>query len=204
MTTRTVEVRVGGEIFRLATTDVETGDYHWNLLWPSAVGLCEHLLEAGPGDLLGRRALELGTGVGLVGLVAACLGAHLTLNDVDDEALALASANLLSHAPGVRVELAPFDWREPPALAPFERILGSDLAYEDWQVEPLAGCLDALLAPDGIVLLADPIRATFNDLLDVLRLRGFEHRQDLRDVEVGGRRHTIGVYTIRRAHRHPR
>jgi len=56
-----------------------TGD----LVWPTATIFCRYLCERAVAlNLGGRRVLDLGAGTGLVGLVAAALGAEATFTDV--------------------------------------------------------------------------------------------------------------------------
>src|SRR5438874_13269890 len=62
------------------------------LLWESAVGLAR-LLAARPELVSGKRALELGAGAGLPGLVARSLGAEVWQTDHQPDALALARYN---------------------------------------------------------------------------------------------------------------
>jgi predicted nicotinamide N-methyase len=195
-----IEIPVAAETFRMATLDRDTGDLYWHALWPAAVGLAEHLLQQ-PDLVRGRRVLELGCGVGLVGLAAARCGARLTLSDIDPEALALADENLAANGAS-GVDAVVIDWTNPPPLPRFDVILGSDLVYETWLSRPLANTVHALLARGGTALIADAIRSPFNGFLDHMRSRGFVFRQDLVDPRVLGRPHRIGLYTLwRRAPR---
>ena len=43
--------------------------------------LATHLINRGPGALRGKRVLELGSGTGLAGMVAAMLGATVCITD---------------------------------------------------------------------------------------------------------------------------
>src|SRR5436190_9304487 len=93
---------------------------YWACLWPAAKALAEEVL-VGPG-LAGRRALDLGCGLGLVGLAALERGAHVTFLDWEPAAVLLAreSAYAAGHS-GVSTVVA--DWRSPPPLAPFDVVL---------------------------------------------------------------------------------
>lgn len=89
--------------------DVDTtGD----LVWPTAIVFCHYLCDH-PQLLAGRRVLDLGAGTGLVGLVAAAMGASVTLTDVP-RVLPLLTQNVAGATAGC--------WRSPsahttPALA---------------------------------------------------------------------------------------
>ncbi|XP_042605159.1 protein N-lysine methyltransferase METTL21A isoform X2 [Cyprinus carpio] len=69
----------------------------WNRLgvaavvWDAAVVLCM-FLEMGTVDLKGKRVIELGAGTGLVGIVAALLGASVRITD-REAALEFLTAN---------------------------------------------------------------------------------------------------------------
>jgi|CXWL01.1.fsa_nt_gi SAM-dependent methyltransferase len=123
-------------------------------LWPAALMLAEYIARdyAGP-----HRALEIGCGLGLVSLVAARLGWSVVAGDHEPTALVFARHNaLLNDIPDIRfVEL---DWNVPPNANRFARILGADVLYQLNNHAPILNCLDRLLEPDGVALIADPNR----------------------------------------------
>jgi predicted RNA methylase len=90
-------------------------------VWSCAVLLASELiLQADSMRLKGANVVELGCGCGLVGLVAALLGAHVLLTDRDEECLALASASAEANAEGIgaaegSVKTALLDWDYPQA-----------------------------------------------------------------------------------------
>ena len=61
---------------------------YWAELWPAAVAMAHYMTERLP--LAGRRDLELGCGLGLVGIVAALKGARVLSTDYEAAALAFA------------------------------------------------------------------------------------------------------------------
>ena len=78
---------------------------YWAELWPASRGLAQYIWEQI--DFNGDRVLELGAGLGLPGLVAACKGARVTISDYQPEALKIASRNALRNGiEGVAFELA--------------------------------------------------------------------------------------------------
>jgi predicted nicotinamide N-methyase len=55
---------------------------YWMRVWPAGLGLASHLIERfGTQGLRGREVLDLGCGVGLLGIVCARLGARVTFLD---------------------------------------------------------------------------------------------------------------------------
>ena len=81
-------------------------------------------------------ALELGCGLGLVGLVAAGLGWRVVVSDYDEDALAFALEN--ARRAGVVVETRVVDWRRSYPELRVGRILGADVLYEARNLEPVA------------------------------------------------------------------
>ncbi|XP_009294376.1 protein N-lysine methyltransferase METTL21A isoform X2 [Danio rerio] len=67
------------------------------VVWDAAVVLCM-FLEMGKVDLKGKRVIELGAGTGLVGIVAALLGANVTITD-REPALEFLTANVHENIP---------------------------------------------------------------------------------------------------------
>lgn len=106
-------------------------------MWDAAGALCCYL-EQHEEQCQGRRVLELGAGCGLVGILAASIGAQVTLSDVL-KVLPILRANvhlntLPADAQGsLRVQELEWgvDVREAFPRGQFDVILGSDLTYSD-------------------------------------------------------------------------
>ena len=128
---------------------------YWATVWPAALSLADAVLR-GPG-LAGQRVLDLGCGLGLVGLAALSRGAHVTLLDWEAEAVSLALSSAWANGYGA-VEALPCDWRAPPPLAPFDLILAADVLYEERNAPAVAAFLAAHLAPGAQAWIADPDR----------------------------------------------
>lgn len=124
-------------------------------LWPAGVALARHLLD-GP-SLEGRRALDLGCGIGVVGLAALFRGAEVVFFDWEPRALAIV-AHAAARQGLVPAALVPGDWRDPPALGRFDRILAADVLYEARNLPAVAAFLARHLAPGAEAWLADPGR----------------------------------------------
>lgn len=158
---------------------------YWAVLWESAIGLSEWLTEH-PEWVAGKRVLELGTGLGLCGIVAAKLGASVVQTDYDVRALELAVGNArLNHVP------PPFqfqaDWRDWRHEERYEVILGSDLFYDRQLHTPLLHVLQSALLPDGVLLLADPWRDAGWEFGDLLLRSGWQVDLQSKRVEWEGR-----------------
>lgn len=138
----------------------ERDDYmpYWAHLWPAAVRMAD---AVGRFEWIGGgRVLELGCGLGLVGIAAAVAGAsrgvHVTMSDYDADAVRVALLN--AERNGVEnVSGLELDWRDPPDLR-FDEIVGCDLLYEERDHLPILDAIDRLLEPGGCCWLADPGR----------------------------------------------
>src|SRR5205085_1421655 len=90
----------------------DAGAPYWAEVWPAAVPLAGWLLESGAVSP-GERVLELGCGLGLVGLALAKAGARVTLTDGSPAALELVRAELPLNAPFPHQPIvARLDWKE--------------------------------------------------------------------------------------------
>ena len=77
-------------------------------------------------------------------------------------------------------------------------VIGSDLMYEERLVNPLVGLLRAVLAPDGVCLIADPDRLAARVFRWKLEEAGYNVTASLiRAGEPGGDRTKGTLYRIR-------
>ncbi|HVV82193.1 MAG TPA: methyltransferase domain-containing protein [Kofleriaceae bacterium] len=160
---RTLEHRVAGLV--LAAPDVEVGRRSvFAHLWPAGQRLAEQLAGPLAAGLAGRRAIELGCGLGAPGLAAARAGADVLLTDVEPEALELARAN--AQANGLEVAVRRLRWGEVPREleGAFDVVLAADVAYDPRERGPLLATIEALLAAGGVAWLADPERTSRREL----------------------------------------
>lgn len=156
---------------------------YWAALWPVATALAEYIL-VNPWPLR-TRAIELGCGLGLPGIAALLAGCEVTFTDYDETALQFAarSAQLNGYTQGFRT-LA-FDWREPLAEN-FDLIIASDLIYEQRHIGPLVRLFSAMLAPHGVVLVADQNRAHAALFTQELAAASFNYKTTAVNVAEGG------------------
>ena len=129
-------------------------------LWPASLMLAEHLYRNESGQ--GRRAIELGCGVGLVSIAAVRRGWRILATDCDPIPLQFAEFNAAANA----VEIEAFqllDWHHPPTGARFSRVLAADVLYQRCDHDPVLHCIDQLLEHEGMAILADPNRGVADD-----------------------------------------
>lgn len=126
---------------------------YWAELWPAATALAGALP-----DVLGRRVVELGCGLGLPSLVAAARGAQVTATDWADDAIALLHDNAARNGLTLIAEVR--DWRDPWHER-FDLALAADVLYEERNVAPLLARLRELAPVAYVGLAGRPYEAEF-------------------------------------------
>jgi predicted nicotinamide N-methyase len=150
-------------------------DVYWARLWPTALTMGAWVAQTGwPA---GTHLLELGCGIGLVGLAALAAGCRVTFSDQVPIAVELARFNARQNGFPESGGLV-FDWRHPPRR-PFDGIVGSDILYDRSSHAALVDVLEATLRPDGIAWIGDPGRYHVAAFVDLAWDRGFD--VELRD-----------------------
>lgn len=150
---------------------------YWALVWPSGLALAETLL-ANPSAIQGKRALELGCGLGTTAIAALDCGAQLTVADCFAETLLFCRYNALRNT-GRRLRTLLLNWRTPAgreacvANAPYDALLAADILYEQEDLEPLLDLAPQLLAPGGKFWLAEPGRRVSRAFVEVAVARGW-------------------------------
>jgi predicted nicotinamide N-methyase len=123
----------------------------WAKIWPTSM-LLSHILTTWKAQDL--NVLELGAGIGVCGMVAACMGAQVTLTDCHPDAMLFARINVLKNGLEDRIQLADVDFTTDCMSQRFERIIGSEILYRESTYSPLVQFLNNHLAPEGEILLA--------------------------------------------------
>src|SRR5580658_1257007 len=107
---------------------------YWADLWPASRMLAKAILHE-PWTP-GTKALEVGCGLGLPGIVALTMGVKVTFTDYDATALRFAADNARLNGQ-TDFTIRQLDWRSPPDDLQAAVILASDLVYELRNVAPL-------------------------------------------------------------------
>ena len=172
---------------------------YWAELWPAARMLAKVVL-AEPWETYPepRQVLEVACGLGLAGIAALCRGLRVTFTDIDALAVEYAAAN--ARLNGFRdFTTGLIDIRSPPPGLRAGILLGSDLLYEPRLIEPVVEFLDAVLAPDGVALIADPDRVSAKPFRHLLQEAGLHADVTFaRAGSPGGDRVKGSVYRITR------
>ena len=146
-------------------TFVDQGDiFHdfplWAKIWEASIILSDYL-AAMPVDPE-KRFLEIGCGMGVVGIVAAAFGHRVTMTEYNPDALNFARANAhtnLSPENG-NFEIAELDWSTPRLAGLFDTIVGSEVIYKKTDYQSILDLIKTYLRPSGEIVLAEGVRKT--------------------------------------------
>ncbi len=169
---------------------------YWADVWPSSIILAGKLMEL---DGHGKTALELGCGVGLSTLAATSAGFDVLSTDYYEDALDVTRANVFRNL-GTIARTRLVDWRHLPTdLGKFDLIFASDVLYEKEYAELLPVLLRGLLAPRGMVLIADPGRVAAPVFVESCAAHGLIIRaKETRPFEAAEIKQRIDLYEIAR------
>lgn len=192
-----------------AETDPEQHLPYWAEVWPSGIALAD-AIGTRPELVRGQRVLELGSGLGVTAIAALRAGASLTVADYAPESLLLCRANALRNA-GREPATVSVNWRRPsPDLFPlaadgYSVVLAADVLYEGRDVEPLLPLVARLVAPGGLLWLAEPGRRPAARFLEAATAAGWRDEAERHDgpwpdpQDVGV---VVGVHRLRRVDEH--
>jgi len=138
----------------------------WTKVWEASLVLANRLAALPPRSDL--RWLELGAGLGVVGVVAAAFQHDITITEYDSHALDFIHANArLNNAKpsGIRR----LDWLQPDLDTRFDRIIGSELIYNEAHFPTLRDLFRSLLEPGGEILLAGEVRQTNTAFMNLMQ-----------------------------------
>jgi predicted nicotinamide N-methyase len=164
---------------------------YWADLWPSSIALARYLWEAV--DLRGVEVLELGCGLGLVGMVACRKGGVVTLTDYEADALTFTRYNLYRNC-CLQAIVRHLDWHAPRLRQTYALIVGSDVLYERTNFQAVLHLLHLALGREGSFILAEPNRPVARDFFRLLRDHGFQYERATASTEVKGERVDVSIY----------
>jgi predicted nicotinamide N-methyase len=163
------------------------------MLWPAALALSQDVAGR---DLRGKRALELGAGTGLPGIVAARRGARVVQTDRQPVALHVCKMN--AERNGVRVEHRLADWTAWGDDERYDYVLASDVLYAPPMHSHLRRIFEQNVKPGGTVLVSDPFRDASLSLLEVMESEGWSISMTKWTVGVAPPLRPVAVYELRR------
>ena len=129
----------------------------WTKIWEASGVLASYLisLPISPDETM----LEIGCGLGLVGIAAAMAGHRITMTEVNSDALAFARANARANG-CAHTTIKSLDWNAPRLKGRFDYIVGSETVYKAEDIDGLEALFDRYLKPGGTIILAEGMRNT--------------------------------------------
>jgi len=146
---------------------------YWAHLWTASRVLAR--LAADEIDCRGRSVVEVGCGLGFVGIVAALRGARVTMFDFFDEAVRFAHANVALNDCQASVLRA--DLNHPPFRGGFDYCLAADVTYETGLQKALARFFALHLTRDGRAWCVESVRTYDPQFQQSCRMFGLETRE---------------------------
>jgi predicted nicotinamide N-methyase len=180
---------------------------YWRRVWPAGLGLAAYIIKRFRAKGLGGyRVLDLGCGVGLIGIVCRQLGARVTFLDRERRALAAVRRNCRLNGLG-KAQTISGDWNHGGQRLPraaYDMVVGGDVVYDELEWKAICSALTRALRADGIALLADPGWVEKSKMQATFRQSGFAVRNEIVGVRwppwqvKGQRRKGIDIYRLRR------
>lgn len=154
----------------------------WAFAWAGGQALARWLLD-NPEMVAGRRALDLGSGSGLVAIAAMKAGAASVLA-ADIDRFALAAIGVNAEANGVAIEVFGDDLIGGPRPA-VDLVAVGDLFYDRDLAGRLLAWLDKFVSDGATVLIGDPGRYYLpKDRLEELATFAVPVTRELEDAEI--------------------
>ena len=166
---------------------------YWTLVWIGARALAAEMLACPPPPT--SRVLDLGCGLGISGVAAGLAGAHVLFADLAEPCLAFAAANARLHGL-TSFETRRVDFTRDRLATTFDVILAADVVYDPAAYGPLADFLEGHLAPGGLILVTESLRADARVFLQRMAQRGFRDHTRATWLDEDGRRERTWLHRL--------
>ena len=142
-----------------------------DVVWPAGLALAR-LIAHCPSLVAGKRVLEVGAGLGVVGNAALRAGASaVCMCDVDGDMLRLAKASAAENAPEdpSRAATLLLDWSAIPETfcvsgeQKYDVVVAADVLYDATAARCVSDVVGRATKPGGMALLCDPENRTHRD-----------------------------------------
>jgi tRNA1(Val) A37 N6-methylase TrmN6 len=127
----------------------------WAKVWPSSMVLADFMASQ-PADSE-KQILEIGSGIGIVGIVASAFGHNMTITEYNADAMEFAVANsFINGCSGTPI--ISMNWNEPQITCQYDQIIGSEVIFREQDFNPIQKLFQSILKPDGEIILVSEIR----------------------------------------------
>jgi predicted nicotinamide N-methyase len=139
---------------------------YWAEVWPAALALAEYVLEH-PEEFRNKNIIELGCGMGLLGIAATMVGGNVTFTDYEEQALRFTQNNYFLNFKS-KAKTILLGWRKPNINLKFEIIMAADILYEKRFLEPAFQTIKKLIRKNGMIYIAEPNRTIAVPFFDLM------------------------------------
>lgn len=166
---------------------------YWIKIWESSIVLAAYLAEQTMDK--NRTVLELGAGMGVVGLFLAAAGHPVTLTDCNPDALALLKKNAERNGL-TSVTVRQLDWNHFESPGSFDIVCGAELVYRQADIQPAMTAVRKSIKPEGTVYLAHDIKRL--SMIDFLAEAGkhFEIAHTGKSMTMGGEKKQVVIHIM--------
>ena len=127
----------------------------WAKIWEPCLMLADYLASMPVNPE--KRFLEIGSGLGLVGIVASSFGHRVTMTEYNHDALNFAKANAqINNCSNIGIK--ELDWNKPELKGTFDRIIGCEVIYKEESFYPILRLFQTYLKEDGEILMSERTR----------------------------------------------
>ena len=141
------------------------------------------------------RMLEIGAGIGIVGVYAALCGHKITITDINEDALMFARANALLNGL-TDLEIRRLDWSDPNETARYDVLVGSEVVYDRRSYPLLVDFLQRTLTSDGVIFLAKHAELAAPTFFAELT-RCFKFKKTSQTIRMDGEAQEIELFAVR-------
>jgi tRNA1(Val) A37 N6-methylase TrmN6 len=127
----------------------------WAKVWPSSMVLADYMASLSSDR--DKQILELGAGIGIVGIAASAFGHNMTITEYNKDAIEFARANAWINGCS-RIPIIPMNWNKPQKNFQFDYIIGSEVIFRKKDFAPIQNLFQSILRPDGEIILVSEIR----------------------------------------------
>jgi ribosomal protein L11 methyltransferase len=160
----------------------------------ASTSLVSEILDASRGSLAGREVLDMGTGSGILALVALLCGAgRVVAMDNDPDVIEVVRENAARNGLGDRVEAR--DGTVEAVTRAFPWVLAN---IEARVLKPLAGELARVLAPGGTLVLSGILESEHDEVVRLYAAQGLAHVGTRRRGDAAGEAWVAIVFTALR------
>ena len=165
---------------------------YWARLWPSAVAMCR-FLAANRTLLKNKKVLELASGLGLPGLMAAQIAAEVVVSDYDPNAVEMMNSSITANALS-NIDARQLDWHHLPENLGPDVLLLSDINYNPTAFETIYHVLTGFLEKGVIIVLTTPQRLLARPFIE--RLLPWVIQRDELLIELDAEQTYISIFVM--------